>query len=174
MIILEPVTFRKKIKNKLIEIIKDHEISENLERGIFNYSIQEAKKQKIIRKWDNSYFVRIYITKLHSILLNLRKNSYVKNNNLLKRLKHKEFKAHELAFMSAQEIFPKKWKKLIDAKIKRDESMCTENMEAATDQFKCYKCKNRKCTYYQLQTRSADEPMTTFVTCLICGTSWKC
>ena len=36
---------------------------------------------------------------------------------------------------------------------------------ATTDQFKCSKCHQRKCTYYQMQTRSADEPMTTFVTC---------
>ncbi|KAM0685429.1 transcription elongation factor TFIIS, partial [Conglomerata obtusa] len=37
-------------------------------------------------------------------------------------------------------------------------------LEAETDIFKCGKCKQRKTTYYQLQTRSADEPMTTFVT----------
>ncbi|KAI7837502.1 hypothetical protein COHA_008693 [Chlorella ohadii] len=35
--------------------------------------------------------------------------------------------------------------------------------QATTDQFQCGKCKQRKCTYYQMQTRSADEPMTTFV-----------
>ena len=174
MKIINVEKFRQNIIKKLSEIIGSNNISKNLEKGIFNYSIQEAKKQKIIRKWDNSYFVRIYIAKLHSILLNLKKDSYVKNPTLLKRLKKKEFPPHKLAFMSFQEIFPKKWKSLINAKIKRDENMCTINMESATDQFKCYKCKNRKCTYYQLQTRSADEPMTTFVTCLICGTSWKC
>ena len=52
--------------------------------------------------------------------------------------------------------------------------MTSDNMMAATDQFKCYKCKKRKCTYYEMQTRSADEPMTTFVTCLSCGNRWKC
>ena len=174
MQIKEPEKFRQNIINKFTEIIKCDNISKNLERGIFNYSIQEAKKQKIIRKWNNCYFVRIYISKLHNILLNLQKSSYVKNSTLLKKLKKKEFPAHRLAFMSSQEMFPKKWKSLINAKIKRDENMCKVNMEAATDEFKCYKCKNRKCTYYQMQTRSADEPMTTFVTCLICGSSWKC
>ena len=63
---------------------------------------------------------------------------------------------------------------MIEDKIKRDNNMYKENLAAATDEFKCYKCKNRKCTYYQLQTRSADEAITTFVTCLICGASWKC
>ena len=34
--------------------------------------------------------------------------------------------------------------------------------------------KYTQCSYYQLQTRSADEPMTTFVTCINCGARWKC
>ncbi|ORX66255.1 transcription elongation factor [Linderina pennispora] len=45
--------------------------------------------------------------------------------------------------------------------------------EAETDQFRCGRCKSRKCTYYQMQTRSADEPMTTFVTCTNCNNRWK-
>ena len=44
---------------------------------------------------------------------------------------------------------------------------------ATTDQFQCGKCRQRKCQYYQMQTRSADEPMTTFVTCVNCGNRWK-
>ena len=65
MLIKEPEKFRQNIINKFTEIIKCDNISKNLERGIFNYSIQEARKQKIIRKWNNCYFVRIYISKLH-------------------------------------------------------------------------------------------------------------
>ena len=45
--------------------------------------------------------------------------------------------------------------------------------KATTDQFQCGKCRQRKCTYYQMQTRSADEPMTTFVTCINCNNRWK-
>lgn len=46
-------------------------------------------------------------------------------------------------------------------------------VQAETDMFTCSKCKKNKCTYYQLQTRSCDEPMTTFVTCTVCGNNWK-
>ncbi|ADM11304.1 transcription elongation factor S-II [Encephalitozoon intestinalis ATCC 50506] len=44
--------------------------------------------------------------------------------------------------------------------------------KAETDMFKCSKCGERKCSYRQLQTRSGDEPMTTFVTCE-CGNKWR-
>ncbi|CAL1408109.1 unnamed protein product [Linum trigynum] len=44
---------------------------------------------------------------------------------------------------------------------------------ATTDQFKCGKCGQRKCKYHQMQTRSADEPMTTYVTCVNCDNRWK-
>ncbi|XP_050385092.1 transcription elongation factor TFIIS [Argentina anserina] len=45
--------------------------------------------------------------------------------------------------------------------------------KATTDQFKCGRCGKRKTTYYQMQTRSADEPMTTYVTCVNCDNRWK-
>ncbi|KAH3901672.1 related to Transcription elongation factor S-II [Saccharomycodes ludwigii] len=44
---------------------------------------------------------------------------------------------------------------------------------SVTDRFQCGKCKERKVSYYQLQTRSADEPLTTFCTCENCGNRWK-
>jgi len=42
-----------------------------------------------------------------------------------------------------------------------------------SDMFRCGKCGNKNCTYTQFQTRSADEPMTTFVYCRTCGNRWK-
>lgn len=44
---------------------------------------------------------------------------------------------------------------------------------SVTDRFTCGKCKEKKVSYYQLQTRSADEPLTTFCTCEACGNRWK-
>ena len=75
--------------------------------------------------------------------------------------------------MTHQEMRPDRWEELIKAKSIKDKAKFEQNIEAATDIFTCRKCKSKKCTYYQLQTRSADEPMTIFVTCLDCGTRWK-
>jgi transcription elongation factor S-II len=43
-----------------------------------------------------------------------------------------------------------------------------------TDQFQCTRCKQRRCVYFQKQTRCADEPMTTFVQCRECKKTWRC
>ena len=174
MKIANPDTFRTNVKKKLNKIIRRKKLSLNLEKGIFNYTIQTARLRNVVRKWDNKAFVMIYVDKFKSILLNLNAKSTIKNKELLKRLKNKEFKAHELAFMTHQELYPEKWKYLIDKKIKRDKSEGVVDLSAATDEFFCFKCKKRKCSYYQMQTRSADEPMTTFVTCLLCGNNWRC
>eukprot|EP00937_MAST-01D_sp_MAST-1D-sp2_P001152 g1152.t1 len=40
--------------------------------------------------------------------------------------------------------------------------------------FRCERCKSAKTQSVQVQTRSADEPMTVFVTCMDCGYKWKC
>ena len=47
------------------------------------------------------------------------------------------------------------------------------NQEAMTNLFKCRKCGSRETSYYEVQTRSADEPMTQFITCLKCDNRWK-
>ena len=90
-------------------------------------------------------FSMMYLDRLKSIYLNLSKPK----SNILVRLKKKEFKPHELAMMTHQEMEPEKWSILIDSKIKRDKNATTVDMSAATDQFRCFKCKKSKCTYYQ-------------------------
>ena len=48
-----------------------------------------------------------------------------------------------------------------------------KSLMASTDLFECRRCGKRECTYREVQTRSADEPMTIFVLCLGCGNRWK-
>ena len=163
----DPELFRNNVVNKLNTIINNKNISENLEKGVFNHTLDIANKYNLIKKWSNSHFVIIYIQKLKSIIYNLS------NNNLLYSLINKKFKAHEIAFMSHQELIPDIWSELIEEKKIKDENKFSPKIEASTDDFTCSKCKSKKCTFYQLQTRSADEPMTTFVTCINCGNRWR-
>lgn len=174
--IKNPSEFRNNIINKLQErlekvgMISDdyNKMAKNLEKGIYNFCVIDAGKKNIVKKWDNEYFIHIYIDRLRSVFFNLE------TEYLIETVNSKKIKIHEIAFMTHQEMRPAKWKKLIDDKKIRDENKYTPKIEASTDNFTCWKCKSKKCTYYQLQTRSADEPMTTFVTCLSCGQRWRC
>ena len=166
--IANPATFRDNVKNKLSDILGNIEYGSNLEKGIFNYSLQEAGERLIVKKWDNIYFVLLYINKLRTIYINL------KNEKIKGLILEKKIKAHELAFMTHQKMLPDKWNPLIDELNIKNQNKYMPKLEASSDNFTCWKCKSKKCTHYQLQTRSADEPMTTFVTCLDCGTRWKC
>ncbi len=163
----EASEFRNNMRKILKNLKFDEKTSINLEKGIFNYTCRISKEKKIVRKWENEHFVRIYTDRFRSIWRNLE------NKQFYKAIKKKKIKAKNVGFMTHQEINPKIWKNMIETKLKRDKNLTTEDMSMATEEFTCYKCHKNKCTYYQLQTRSADEPMTTFVSCLNCGARWK-
>jgi len=162
-----PDNFRKNIVNKFEEIFDDEKKCINLEKGVFNYAIKEANSRKIIKKWENPYFAQIYVDRLRSIYLNLKKPE------LLAMIKNDEITPQVLAFMTHQEMDHEHWRVMIDRKIKRDASKFTTNVQASTDMFTCRKCKSKRSTFYELQTRSADEPATIFITCLDCGKQSK-
>jgi transcription elongation factor S-II len=144
----------------------------DLERNLFNYTIKTCIEKNIVPSW-NSIFSQVYINKARSLYTNMAPNSYVKNKRLLARLEKNEFTPEKLVNMSYQELFPENWKELIDEKYRRDKVLFETKKEAMTDQFQCKRCKGRETCYYEVQTRSADEPMTIFITCLNCGNRWK-
>jgi transcription elongation factor S-II len=163
-----PDSFRNNIRGKLQELLESEKKAINLEKGIYNYALKEANNRKVVKKWDNPYYVQIYLDRLRTIYINLAKPT------LLTSVKDGTVTVKTLAFMTHQEMQPEKWDALIQAKIKKDKSKYDTQQEAMTDTFKCRKCHSNKCSYYQMQTRSADEPMTTFVTCIECANRWKC
>ena len=172
--IQNPESFRLNVREKLLNKLKgpDHieihvKVASNLEKAIFNYAIKEGTHRKIIKKWENPHFSQLYVDRLRSIMMNLN------NEEIMQQLRSGELLPNQFAFMTHQEMNPDRWRLLIQQKTKRDASKFDVNIEASTDMFTCKKCRSKKCTYYELQTRSADEPATIFVTCLDCGKHWK-
>ena len=75
--------------------------------------------------------------------------------------------------MNIMEYAPHLYKELTERQVLREQNQLEGNKAMATDKFKCGRCHKREATYYELQTRSADEPMTKFITCLNCGNHWR-
>ncbi|XP_063976117.1 transcription elongation factor S-II isoform X2 [Diachasmimorpha longicaudata] len=113
-----------------------------------------------------------YKNRVRSRVANLRdvKNPTLRTNFLVGAIP-----AKRLAVMSAEEMASDEIKQLRD-KFKKEainDAQLATVQGTKTDLLKCGKCKQRNCTYNQVQTRSADEPMTTFVLCNHCGNRWK-
>jgi len=157
---------------KLNSIINDLDISKKIEESIYQYTIQHALKKKISDNFTNSSFKRIYVNKLINLYSNIDSNSYIKNINLMNKIKNNEIDLDKIAFLSPQELYPEHWKQYIDRFKANNEFLESNTIGIKTEEHKCRRCKSRNCTYYQLQVRSCDEPMTTFINCLNCGNRW--
>ncbi|KAJ9510236.1 hypothetical protein QJQ45_015719, partial [Haematococcus lacustris] len=116
-----------------------------------------------------------YKAKFRSLSFNLKDP---KNPDLRARVLEGDIEAQELVEMSAEQLASSEKKAeysqrcelqgvvtlLVPTTVMEQirehimaESVRGNTQVASTDQFQCGRCKQRKCTYYQMQTRSADE-----------------
>jgi transcription elongation factor S-II len=113
------------------------------------------------------------LMQVRTLLFNLKDK---KNPDLRRRVLLGEVAPHMLLEMTSEELASdakRQENDKIRAHMKKETKRTVNITGNITDMFKCGKCKKRRCTYYQMQTRSADEPMTTFVKCVECGHRWK-
>ncbi|XP_028836759.1 transcription elongation factor A protein 3 isoform X8 [Denticeps clupeoides] len=98
-----------------------------------------------------------------------------KNPNLRKNVLAGAIDLMRIATMSAEEMASDELKHLRNVMTQEAirEHQMAKTGGTTTDLLQCGKCKKKNCTYNQVQTRSADEPMTTFVLCNECGNRWK-
>ena len=168
-----------KIRDHCLEQIRlvfvTSNIPEIIEKSIFNASIKHARENYIERSWDNIAFKFIYKCRYNKVMANIKYNKNAPD--VIENIKSGVWKPEAIVSMDHKELYPKLWEGiLLKNKLKsiRLEQDAREQNQEGTSMFKCGKCKKNNCTYYQMQTRSADEPMTTFVTCMNCLNRWKC
>lgn len=167
---------RTKIINAITEsmstLLSEEEIK-NLEVAIFLSTLHAAEKRHIAKVWTYPLFTQLYSSIARTVVGNLNPNTYIQNKNLFKRFEDGELSLEEIASFGHTDLYPEIWKDSLIRQFEREKRQLEGNRSMATDQFLCKGCKKRECTYYELQTRSADEPMTIFIQCLNCGKRWR-
>jgi len=131
-----------------------------------------VSRAKAIEATCHREFGGDYRNKIRRLILNLKDKN---NPSLRQAIVSGDLVVERFCQMTNQEMASEERKQaneLLDAQNLHN-SLAAPEQEAETDAFQCGRCKQRKTRYRQAQTRSADEPMTTFVTCTNCGNRWK-
>jgi transcription elongation factor S-II len=146
---------------------------EKIECMILTTAITDARAKFVVKHFENNLFQVCYMNAARRLLSNLNPNSYVKNTAFLERIKQGQIAIEDLATMNSMDYSPELYTDLRNRMELREQHLLEGNKAMATDMFKCGRCHKRETTYYELQTRSADEPMTKFINCLNCGNRWR-
>lgn len=139
------------------------DIADKIEKGIVEFAMikNSADGSDVL-----DFIPRIYRAKVSDICDNIDiNNKRINNQTLNSSLKDGGLDPYFVAFMSPHQLHPARWSKELE---KRRNAEMADSNKKVTDIYKCRKCGDRKSTTSQMQTRSADEPMTIFVTCLTC------
>jgi DNA-directed RNA polymerase subunit M/transcription elongation factor TFIIS len=145
------------VDHPLRELVRTRFDSDEIERAILQRCVREATQWFIDIDWDNPVFVRHYQSRAMSLY----------------KYRDRATNPKEFAEFGPLELAPDRWGDLVRKAIEREIARHSKTTTASITMY-CSGCKRKtQCAYYQLQTRSADEPMTTFVTCLECHKKWK-
>ncbi|KAI0072247.1 transcription elongation factor [Panus rudis PR-1116 ss-1] len=157
-------------RDKCIELIYDALASDS--SAPIEQILNKAKGIEAQVLSDNGGTTAGYKSKIRTLYVNLKDKN---NPGLRESVVSGDIPVARFCKMSSQEMASEE-RKAADQKIAEEnlfKTLGAEEVQAETDAFQCGRCKQRKCRYRQAQTRSADEPMTTFVTCTVCNNRWK-
>ena len=169
-------TFRQHMLSILSKRFQDHfteEEIQGIERSVLINTIADADVKFVVKHFDNTLFQVCYTSASRRLIANLDPTTYVHNTHLLQKIKQKDLQIEHLATMNVMDYAPSLYTGLHDQMLLREQRQLEGNKAMATDMFKCNRCGKRETTFYELQTRSADEPMTKFITCVNCGKRWR-
>ena len=140
-------------------------ISKELERAAYRWALAYCKLRDVACVLNNPVFMKVYSWKVRSLASNAP--------NFVKWVTSGEMTAEEVPYIHRHAMCPELWSVVGETNMRKLRGSDTDPEAAMTDLFLCIKCRNRKCTYMERQTRSADEATTVFVKCLVCHHSWK-
>ena len=151
--------------NKLLGSRFTPNMIQNMEKSVYNNSIQLAKKTGIPLNWESKEFKEIYIKKGRSLIMILKTNP----ENLIQRIEEGQIKSKDVSFLSSRELRPLETEQKRQKQIPKpiNEDLLPEGL------YQCDYCKKYKTRLEQIQIKDTSESMTTFVSCQLCGRRWR-
>ena len=147
------------VDHPLRDIVRKNFGSEEIENAILNRCIRDAQKWIVDIDWESPAFLEMYRSRAVSLY---------PHRHMVETMGVVEF-----VNSTPVDHSPSRWKPILMAAMEKDKAKYDRKATANIEIF-CRSCKKKtKCSYYLMQTRSADEPMTMFVTCLECDSKWK-
>lgn len=162
---------RAKVEARFVGVLHDATMAKHLEICLWNWTIRTCLRDQIPRYWDNARFRYRYTTRALSLVFNLK---HPRNPELGNRVRAKDVSLKRYANMTPHEMFPELYEPIYERLAARElRKMAVSHQDAPDGVYTCRACKSKKTQYTCLQTRSADEPMSIYVSCLQCGKRWK-
>ena len=155
-----------------MKVLRNVDRAITLEKVCFNWTIDHCFDMCIPRSWESLEFKKIYNRKIRDVRFNISNQNNMKFVNDV--VKHK-ISVKKIPYMSSHEMYPELRTAIIDKRRQKELKnwLWEKEMKQGTGMFKCRRCKSDQTSYYSLQTRSADEPMTNYITCHSCEYHWK-
>ena len=101
------------IRQKYIELLNKNlqniKLSKQIEKQLYNSSINLSKDKYIQRRWSNPVFKKLYISKIRSFYCNISETSYVKNTHFKQKILDGVIKVDEISNLSVYDIYPENW-----------------------------------------------------------------
>ena len=133
------------------------DVARRMERSVYNWCVSTAECQGIAKYWENTVFRRMYCDKTRSLRFNLRNPN---NPDLLCGVVNGAIDIKALPSMKPWELFPKLWVTTFEDVARMQLTRMAAETVLGDDyqsQVACKRCRERKVTWIELQTRAADE-----------------
>jgi len=184
--------YRAYVRSAFAKALGAGPIARNAEISVLNWTREKISAEN--SSWESRQFRQMYKGKAVGLIRELKREpttivpkcvvdgdsvrvSFEFVPQLVRKIQLKQLESRKFAWYTADVLWPEGPTAQAIAKNKAND-LRKEQIKAEEDDYEgilqCRKCKSKKTTYYQLQTRSADEPMTTYATCKNCGLKWKC
>lgn len=143
-----------------------------LEKALWNWTLETIQKDAIPLYWEEPKVRYRYTTKAMSLHFNLTNH---KNPRLLETVLGKKLSFVKLLRSSPAQLFPELWDPIFERVAEKQlrKQLTTDVDKVPDGMYQCSRCKSWKTTFTQLQTRSADEPMSSFFFCCNCQKRWR-